>query len=127
MTDCAFKIGETYSDREGTEWVLVARNDEYHYPLVFREKKLGNVQPRHIDGKLNEFQTHKLDILPNPKREWVVTYKIVGEDKIVVKDSELAAKEHVRLLGIDNDKSKGYDLPPIYTEIRGPFPWEDKA
>ena len=124
MSDCKFKIGETYKDREGGEWVLVARNDEYKRPLVFRHKNTGGVILRGIDGRTVYDREGRGDVLPNIKREWVVTYRNHVRRSYTVCDSECEAIDQIKWFHEVNERRVTAGLDPLYTDIRGPVLWE---
>ncbi len=128
MTDCAFKIGETYRDREGGEWVMVARNDGFGRPLTFRSVSSSAATTRMLDGTVGPDPLNRaFDILPNPKRVWVVTYKRDGKDVVLAYDCETAAQVTVKSCHHMNSLSSRTGQDKQYTDIRGPMLWEDKA
>lgn len=115
-TDCKFKIGETYKDRDGFELKLISRDDSYDAPLVFRYVQDGQVTCRHLDGRFSKHGNTECDILPNKRKEWVVTYTSRAGDWFADwYDSESEARARVK-----NLKSLTFG-----EQVRGPFMWEE--
>ena len=121
MTNCKFKIGETYKDRKGGEWVLVARNDEYKRPLVFRHKNTGGTILRCIDGRIVSDRENRVDVLPNKRTEWVITYDYFDSRSGHWRDGHKVlsvARSADGLVAIMKSK------PEVYKHVRGPMLWE---
>lgn len=118
MTDCKFKLGETYCDREGGKWILAAHNPEQERPLIFRaEHNPGMVVTRYINGANYKVATCIGDILPHTKKEWGVWYvdKLEGPQFEWYSQYDHAMREITRML----------NLPETYSQVRGPFKWEE--
>lgn len=122
MTDCKFKVGETYKDREGGEWVLVARNDEYEKPLVFRHKNTGGIILRSIDGRADYGREGPYDILPNKRKEWVITYFVDNTFWYDVYDDYASAEKRIHHITNHNE----FVRQGWCKDVRGPMLWESE-
>jgi len=122
--ECKFKVGETYKDRSGSSWILVARNDQWKKSLVFRGVSDGYCSTRTIDGRYDFDRECNADILPNKRKEWVVTYNEGPYATVAVCTSEYAAKDRVLGMVEANARREKHGNRPLYTNIRGPMLWE---
>lgn len=130
MTDCKFKVGETYKDRNGDEYLCISRNDEFGFPLIFRalggRLAHGTACLRRIHGRINaaDGQDSPFDILPNKRKEWVVTYNEGAYAVVSVCTSEYAANDRVLSMVESNARREKCGNRPLFTNIRGPMLWE---
>lgn len=120
---CKFKVGETYKNRKGRSYRIIAVVPDAapEYRVVALELDNKYITTRHDDGRLARYAEAPADLLPNKRKEWVVTYDYfdsragLWRDGYKVLSDASSADALVAIM-----KSK----PEVYKHVRGPLLWE---